>query len=327
MYQDRIANYRATARSLDVVVDAHAKSSAVADPATCGSAMADYAQKAGALVERMKAMSGGMDQCMTSWGLADRADLASGCAAIRSELDAHAKNGCSAPGLAAEMARHAGAMRDHTNRERDRMGEMEAMGGWLRLSDDERQAGLLLNRDRGARDRHYQQRDDDPLRERHKPDTRDHRHGRRILPPPGRESVALQDHGGCKPEHDPGGEAACARPADPTWIADQQRDAGIRDGKNQQIAQCGGKAHQCMRKKTFIRDIREEWSLRHLPGEICDERGVHEERQYAGSQTALPLSRVAAMTGSLASVPEPSVKHSHGSRRWDGLRNDCAAVP
>ena len=123
----RIGDYRATANSLNVVVDAHAKSAAAADPSTCAASMAEYAHQAGALVDRMQSMSGGMDQCMSSLGRADQADFTAGCAAIRTELDAHAKNGCSAPGLADEMTRHAAAMKAHTSREIDRMGQMEGM--------------------------------------------------------------------------------------------------------------------------------------------------------------------------------------------------------
>ena len=123
----RIADYRSTANSLEVVVDAHVSSAPAATPATCMAAMADYAHQAGALIDRMQSMSGGMDQCMTSLGGAGRADFASGCAAIRTELDAHVKNGCSASDLAAEMTRHAGAMKGHTRSELDRMGEMEGM--------------------------------------------------------------------------------------------------------------------------------------------------------------------------------------------------------
>ena len=127
MFSDRIGDYRATASSLDVVVDAHAKSAAAAAPSTCASAMSDYARQAGALVDKMKSMSGGMDQCMTSMGRADRADLAAGCAAIRSELDAHVMNGCSAADVGAELARHASTMKSHTSQEMGRMGEMEGM--------------------------------------------------------------------------------------------------------------------------------------------------------------------------------------------------------
>ena len=113
------------------MVDAHAKSAPAAAPSTCAAAMADYARQAGALVDRMQSMSGGMDQCMTSMGRADRADLAAGCAAIRSELNAHATNGCVAPDLAAEMSRHAGAMKAHTGQEMDRMGQMEGMANGM----------------------------------------------------------------------------------------------------------------------------------------------------------------------------------------------------
>ena len=123
----QIADYRATANSLNLVVDAHAKSTTAADPSTCMAAMADYARQAGALVDRMQSMSGGMDQCMISLGGATRADFAAGCAAIRSELDAHATNGCSAANLAAEMTRHAAAMKGHTSLEMDRMGQMDGM--------------------------------------------------------------------------------------------------------------------------------------------------------------------------------------------------------
>ncbi len=127
MFSQQIADYRATASSLDAAVDAHAQSATAAAPSTCMAAMADYAREAGALVDRMRSLSGGMDQCMNSLGRSDRADFAAGCAAIRSELDAHAKNGCSAPNLAAEMIWHADTMRAHTGHEMDRMGQMEGM--------------------------------------------------------------------------------------------------------------------------------------------------------------------------------------------------------
>ena len=127
MFSQQIADYRATANSLDTTVDAHAKSAAAADPSTCLAAMADYARQAGVLVDRMQSMSGGMDQCMSSLSGAGRAGFAAGCAAIRSELDAHAKNGCSAQNLAAEMTRHAAAMKAHTSQEIDRMGQMQGM--------------------------------------------------------------------------------------------------------------------------------------------------------------------------------------------------------
>ncbi len=128
MFSDQISAYRSTTNSLAAVVDAHSRSSAAIDPATCPAAMADYARQAGVLVDRLQSMSGRMDQCMTSLGRSDRADLSASCAAIRSELDAHAKNGCAAPGLAAEMSRHTAAMNDHTGHELDRMGQMEGMG-------------------------------------------------------------------------------------------------------------------------------------------------------------------------------------------------------
>jgi hypothetical protein len=127
MYSQQIADYRSTATSLDATVDAHAKSAPAAAPPTCAAAMADYARQAGALVDRMQSMSSGMDQCMNSLGRADRADFAAGCAAIRNELDAHVNSGCSAPDLAAEMARHAAVMKGHTGLEMDRMGQMQSM--------------------------------------------------------------------------------------------------------------------------------------------------------------------------------------------------------
>lgn len=127
MDSQQIADYRAAASSLDTTVDAHAKSATAAAPSTCPVAMADYARQAGPLIDRMQSMSGGMDQCMISLGRTDRADFVAGCAAIRSELDAHAKNGCSAPDLAAEMTRHAAAMKAHTRVEMDRIGQMQAM--------------------------------------------------------------------------------------------------------------------------------------------------------------------------------------------------------
>jgi len=125
---DRIANYRATASALGASVEDHVHAQASAAPDTCAAAMADYAQRAGGLVDRMRAMSGELDQCMSSLGRTDRADLAAGCAAIRGELDAHVRSGCSAPDLPAELSRHAAAMKRHLNHELDRMGEMESMG-------------------------------------------------------------------------------------------------------------------------------------------------------------------------------------------------------
>ena len=134
MSSQQIADYRATAVSLDAAVDAHARSTTSADPSTCMAAMADYARQAGALIDRMQSMSGGMDQCMISLGRSGWADFAASCAAIRSELDAHARNGCSAPNLAAEMTRHAAAMKAHTSLEIDRMGQMQGMENGMSAS-------------------------------------------------------------------------------------------------------------------------------------------------------------------------------------------------
>ncbi len=131
MFSDRIANYRSAISSLNVVVDAHANSAPAAAPSTCAAAMADYARQAGALIDRMQSMSGGMDQCMGSLGRPGDAEFGAGCASMRSELDEHAKDGCSKADLAAEMARHASAMKGQTSREMDRTGEMEGMGNGM----------------------------------------------------------------------------------------------------------------------------------------------------------------------------------------------------
>ena len=126
-FSQQLADYRATTSSLDAAVDAHAGSATAAAPSTCPAAMADYARQAGALVDRMQSMSGGMDQCMSALGRTGWADFAASCAAIRSELDAHVRDGCTSADLAAEMARHAGVMKSHTRGELDRMGQMESM--------------------------------------------------------------------------------------------------------------------------------------------------------------------------------------------------------
>ena len=128
MFSQRIDAYRATSSSLDAAVDAHGKAAPAATPSACAAAMADYAQKAGALVDQMQSMSGGMDQCMSSLGRPDQADLAAGCSAIRSELDAHARSGCAAQDPAAELGRHVAAMKSHTLQEMERLGQMESMG-------------------------------------------------------------------------------------------------------------------------------------------------------------------------------------------------------
>jgi|GEM_PF-2924789 len=125
---DRIANYRSTTSALEASVQVHVNAKASAAPDTCAAAMADYAQRAGGLVDRMRAMSGEFDQCMSSLGRTDRADLAADCAAIRGEIDAHVRSGCSAPDLPAELSRHAAAMEGHLSHQLDRMGEMESMG-------------------------------------------------------------------------------------------------------------------------------------------------------------------------------------------------------
>ncbi len=127
-FSDRVADYRASATALNAAVDAHTAAVTNSTPSTCPGLMADYAQQGGALLERMRSMSGGMDRCMSSMGRSADADLSSACAAARGELDAHLRACCGAQDIPAELARHAAAMKGHTSRE---LGRLDEMGGMM----------------------------------------------------------------------------------------------------------------------------------------------------------------------------------------------------
>jgi hypothetical protein len=86
------------------------------------------------MLQRMVGMAPGMDDWMDSHGMADAADMACGSTVTMDELEGHHAVACQGTPaeMAAEAARHAGAMIYDTNHMGLRAGQMRsAMGGMM----------------------------------------------------------------------------------------------------------------------------------------------------------------------------------------------------
>jgi hypothetical protein len=119
--------FRALATSLSVSAEQHRVNMSGAVGGACSAEMDRYAAEIGPPLERMRQMSAAMDACMSRMGHSDAADMASTCAAMRSELDEHLATGCGVSDPAAEATRHADAMRQMAEHEADRAETMAQM--------------------------------------------------------------------------------------------------------------------------------------------------------------------------------------------------------
>jgi hypothetical protein len=128
---EQVATFRATADRIDTSATAYGSGAGtMADQAGCLSMHAGYDADVRPMVERMRDMSGSMDEHMASMGGAGHADMACGAAAMMAELDRHAAAACASatmPANAAEAAAHAGTMHDWAAHQRARADEMGGM--------------------------------------------------------------------------------------------------------------------------------------------------------------------------------------------------------
>jgi len=128
----QVAAFRAAADGIDAAATAYGRAAAtIPDPDACLSMHAGYDADVRPMIERMRELSGWMDDHMASMGHAGHADLACGADAMAAELDRHAAAACaSATDLAAdaaEAAAHAAAMHDWAEHQRVRAGELDGM--------------------------------------------------------------------------------------------------------------------------------------------------------------------------------------------------------
>lgn len=105
-----------------------------ADDAACLAIEDPYHSDVKTMLQRMAGMSPGMDDWMDSHGMAAGADTACGSTVMMDELEGHHAVACQGTpaGMAAEAARHAGAMTYDASHMQTRAGQMaDAMDGGM----------------------------------------------------------------------------------------------------------------------------------------------------------------------------------------------------
>lgn len=111
-----------------------AAADATVDVSSCQSTHASYDAQVRPMVDRMRSMSGAMDQQMDMMGRTADADMSCGADAMAAELDHHDAAACTSTVMSAnhaEATRHAAAMTtwaDHQHARADEMGSMMGMG-------------------------------------------------------------------------------------------------------------------------------------------------------------------------------------------------------
>jgi hypothetical protein len=129
---EQVAEFKATADHIDAAATAYGNAApGMVDRAACLSTHAGYDAAVRPMVERMREMSGWMDEHMASMGGGADADMVCGADAMVAELDRHAAAACASatdmPANAAEVTAHAGAMHDWAEHQRARADEMDGM--------------------------------------------------------------------------------------------------------------------------------------------------------------------------------------------------------
>ncbi len=110
---------------------------ATVDPSSCLSTHGSYDAQVRPMVDRMRSMSGAMDQQMDMMGRAADGDMSCGVDAMGAELDHHDAVACTSTAMSAnhaEATRHAAAMTgwaDHQHARADEMGGMMGMGSGM----------------------------------------------------------------------------------------------------------------------------------------------------------------------------------------------------
>lgn len=115
----KVATYRAQAATM-------------ADMAACTAAENTFDGQVRPMVERMKQMSGAMDDRMRSMNGSDDADMGCGSDAMQAELDRHRAAACASSDMAmnrAEASQHADMMDELVTHQRGRAAELASMMG------------------------------------------------------------------------------------------------------------------------------------------------------------------------------------------------------
>lgn len=134
--QADVQAYAALSRQISSAASGYrAAAEATVEVASCQSTHASYDAQIRPMVDRMRPMSGAMDQQMAMMGRTADGDMSCGADAMAAELDHHDAAACTSTVMSAnhaEATRHATAMTtwaDHQDARADEMGSMMGMGG------------------------------------------------------------------------------------------------------------------------------------------------------------------------------------------------------
>ncbi len=134
--QADVQAYAALSRQIGTAASGYGTAAnATVDPASCQSTHASYDAQVRPMVDRIRSMSGAMDDQMGMMGRNADGDMSCGADAMGAELAHHDASACTSTVMAAnhaEASRHAAAMTtwaDHQQARADEMGGMMGMGG------------------------------------------------------------------------------------------------------------------------------------------------------------------------------------------------------
>lgn len=130
-----VAAFRQLNEQLVAAVDTHQNNTmAMADMAACTAERDRYEAEARPIVDRMRDMSAGMDDCMMAMGRDSMADMLETCGGMNDEFTTHMGAACASSDLAQELAeteRHCNAMRQMAQQEMGRADNMMQGGGMM----------------------------------------------------------------------------------------------------------------------------------------------------------------------------------------------------
>jgi len=130
-----VAAFRQFNEQLVAAVDTHQTNiPGMTDMAACTAERDRYEADVRPIVDRMRDMSAGMDDCMMAMGRDSMADMQTTCGGMNDELTTHMGAACTSSDLAqdrAEADRHCNAMRQMAQQEMGRADNMMQGGGMM----------------------------------------------------------------------------------------------------------------------------------------------------------------------------------------------------
>lgn len=130
-----VAAFRQLNEQLVAAVDTHENNTAaMTDMAACTAERDRYEAEARPIVDRMRDLSAGMDDCMMAMGRDSTADMQQTCGGMNDELTSHMGAACASSDLTRERAeteRHCNAMRQMAQQEMGRADNMMQSGGMM----------------------------------------------------------------------------------------------------------------------------------------------------------------------------------------------------